>query len=237
MADIIMPLSIDDIAIAGERRATDQAVVKRLADSIEAVGLRHPVTVRRRGEGYLLVAGLHRIEAHKKLGREHIQACIVSMTNAEARMWEIAENLHRAELSKLDRSEQIEEWRKLKEREGGKTFPPQPNEHGVKKTADELGIAPVEVRNAEKIASITPAAKAAAIEAEIDDNQSKLLAVAKERPERQVAKVIELKNNVANVRTWRDEFERLWAKGTDDDHAWARDIVDRPLMDRGWGTR
>jgi ParB/RepB/Spo0J family partition protein len=228
MREVVMPLSLDEIQIPEGRREVDPAVVKRLADSIDNVGLRHPITVRRKGEGYVLVAGRHRMEACRKLGRDHVQATIVSMTNAEARMWEIAENLHRAELTKLERAEQIEEWRELVLKV---STPEQPREAGIRKTADELGIDPAAVVHARKIASITPEAKEAAQEAGIDDNQSKLLQVAKEAPERQVAKVIELKNNYANVKTWRDDFERLWAKGTLDDHAWAREFIDLPVMD------
>lgn len=231
MRDIIMPLAIDDIAIVGERREVNPGTVRRLADSIKNIGLKHPITVRRRGEGYALVAGLHRIEAHKKLDREHIMACIVSMTNAEARMWEISENLHRAELTKLERAEQIEEWRKLaaeiphQGQHGGH------NSRGQSATAEALGVDRKDVRAAEKISNMTPEAKEAAQDAGIDDNQSKLLEVAKEAPERQVAKVYELKDRVS-TRTWRDQFEALWLRGTQDDHAWARSRIDEPVMDR-----
>lgn len=229
MRDITMPLAIDEITINDGRREIVPSTVKRLAESIEKVGLRHPITVRRKGEGYSLIAGRHRIEAYKKLGREHIPACIVTMTNAEARMWEIAENLHRAELSTLERAEQIEEWRELVVQFAP---PDQPAERGIRKAADELGVTREEVRRAESIASIEPEAKEAAVEAGIDDNQSKLLEVAKQPPERQVAKVYELKDRAVNVKTWRDEFERVWARGTEDDHTWARDYIDQPVMDK-----
>lgn len=192
MRDINMPITIDDIVIGSGRREVDPAVVKRLSASIESIGLRHPITVRKKGEQYILIAGRHRIEAFRKLDREHIPACIVSMTNAEARMWEIAENLHRAELTKLQRAEQIEEWRKLaaqiphQGQHGGH------NSRGQSETAEALGVDRRDVRAAEKIAVMTPEAKEAAHEAGIDDNQSKLLAVAKEPAERQVAKVAEV---------------------------------------------
>lgn len=74
-------------------------------------------------------------------------------------MWEIAENLHRSELTKLQRAEQIEEWRGLVLQ---LATPSQPAERGVRKTAEALGVDPAEVVRAEKIASITPEAKEAA---------------------------------------------------------------------------
>jgi ParB/RepB/Spo0J family partition protein len=218
MRDVQMPIAIDDIIIPNGRREIDPAVVKRLADSIENVGLRHPITVRRRGEQYILVAGRHRIEACRKLGREHVPACIVSMTNAEARMWEIAENLHRAELTKLDRSNQIAEWVKLCEEVRKVSAPSggrQPSEQGKRAAAAELGVDEKAVRDAVKIASISSEAQEAATEAGIDDNQSKLLKVAREKPEQQVAKVQELADRSVNANNTTPVSWRVLAKDTE----------------------
>ena len=86
------------------------------------------------------------------------------------------QNLHRAELSALERAEQIDEWRMLTaEKKGAQLAPPggsQPNEAGIKATAKELGIPKREVQRSEKIASISDDAKAAAREAGLDDNHS-----------------------------------------------------------------
>jgi ParB-like chromosome segregation protein Spo0J len=188
------PLMVDEIIVKDRRRSVDPAVVKRLAESIERLGLRHPISVRKYGDQHILVAGLHRLEAIKKLGLPGIMANIRPFSVDEARMWEISENLHRAELTKLERSEHIEEWRKLSEQEakgaqlahpGGK----QPHDEGVKKAAEALGVTRREVERSRDIANITPEAKEAAREAGIDDNQSKLLKVAKEAPEKQVEAV------------------------------------------------
>ena len=95
-------------------------------------------------------------------------------------MMEISENLHRADLTFQQRAEQIEEWRRLASDQRGEKFSPlggrQPGERGVKRTARELGIAPAEVRNAEKIASLSPEAKAEAVVLGFDNKQSVLLA-------------------------------------------------------------
>jgi ParB family chromosome partitioning protein len=190
----VLPLGFDEIAIPEHRREADPKIVKALADSIERIGLQHPISVRRHRDQYILVAGLHRLRAVEKLGLPGIMCAIRSFTNTEARMWEISENLHRAELTKLERAEQIEEWRKLSEQEakgaqvahpGGK----QPHDAGVSKVADALGVTRREVERSRDIASITPEAKEAAIEAGIDDNQSKLLQVAREEPAKQVGAV------------------------------------------------
>jgi uncharacterized ParB-like nuclease family protein len=97
-----MPISLDDIEIGEGRRSVNEAVVKRLAESIERIGLREPITVLERKDGkYRLVAGRHRVEAHKRLGLPGIMAVITTMTKTKARLWEISENLHRAELTKV----------------------------------------------------------------------------------------------------------------------------------------
>src|SRR5262245_42458979 len=142
--DIQLPIFIDDIVVGEARRELDRSAVNRLAESIEQIGLRHPITVREKGDKYHLIAGQHRLEACRKLGREHVPAIIVKMTNDEARLWEIAENLHRADLKKLERDEQIAEWIKLTERasnsqsgrlDGRGGRPP-----GIEAAARELGI-------------------------------------------------------------------------------------------------
>ena len=77
----------------------------------------------------------------------------------------IAENLHRAELTKLQRAEQIEEWRELCAQVRKNSAPvggKQPNEAGFRSTAEALGVDEKTVRNAAEIASITPEAKEAA---------------------------------------------------------------------------
>jgi uncharacterized ParB-like nuclease family protein len=209
MREISLPITIDDIDIADTRRQVNPAAVKRLADSIERVGLRHPITVRERGDRYLLVAGRHRIEAFKKLGREHIPATIVKMTNDDARLWEIAENLHRAELTKLERDEQIAEWIKITDRISvqSETKTIGRPEGGVRAAARALGVDHVDAHRAVKVASLSDEAKDAAREAGLDDNRSALLEAASKPTvaeqvaaihQRHTAKVIKLADEPLN---------------------------------------
>jgi hypothetical protein len=182
--EVTLSIMIDDIAVNDGRRDVNAASVKRLADSIEQVGLRHPITVRRKGDGYILIAGRHRLEACKKLGREHIPASIVTMTSDEARLWEIAENLHRSDLTKLERDEQLSEWIRLTEkistsqsgslRSDGRGGRPS----GIETAARELGIHRHDAHRAVQVASLSEEAKEAAREAGLDDNRSALLEAA-----------------------------------------------------------
>ena len=45
----------------------------------------------------MLVAGRHRLEGARRLGWGTIACSVVEMDERQARMWEIAENLHRAD--------------------------------------------------------------------------------------------------------------------------------------------
>ena len=96
----------------------------------------------------------------------------------DARLWEIAENLHRAELTVQERAEHIAEWVRLVEEKGAQLAHPvggRGNEGGVRAASRELGIPGRTVARALKIAGLSDEARAAAVEAGLDDSQSALL--------------------------------------------------------------
>ena len=132
------------------------------------------------------LAGQHRLEAAKYLGWSDIECVYVEMDDRAARMWEISENLHRAELTTLERDEQINEWRLLhlqEAKKGAQLAHPlggdQPHERGVKKTSESLNVDRREVERAMTVASLSPEAKEAARNLGLDDNRSALLQAAK----------------------------------------------------------
>lgn len=194
----IETIKVADVYVSDTRRPVDEAAVARLMNSIERLGLQTPISVRFvdnfdiPGEGVtdgvpILIAGRHRLEAVKRLGWERIPAIDTKADDIEARLWEISENLHRAELSPAERAEQIEEWRTLtlhtyKQQVRNNSAPlggAQPDEKGYRKTAGALGISEKSVRNAELIASLPQEVRDQA-RAE-DWTQRRLLDVAKPR--------------------------------------------------------
>src|SRR5260370_1808610 len=101
---------IADIVVGPRLRALDPAVVATLAKSIDAIGLKTPITVRRDGTVYVLVVGFHRLEAVRALGRQEILAVIMlGNDEREAKLWEISENLDRCELAALEPADHIRE--------------------------------------------------------------------------------------------------------------------------------
>lgn len=98
------------------------------------------------------------------------------------------ENLHRAELTVLQRAEQVAKWVELSDKvaqvapvsKGGRG-----NEGGERKAARELNLERTQVQRAIKVAALTDEAKQAAQSRGLDDNQSALIAAASVSPERQ----------------------------------------------------
>lgn len=71
-------LRIEDIYVPAKRRGkVDAETVTALAESILEEGQKLPITVRRDSNRYVLVEGLHRLEACKALGEETIIGIVV----------------------------------------------------------------------------------------------------------------------------------------------------------------
>lgn len=118
-----LSLHVDDIEIGERHRALSDDAVTRLAGSMKDIGLRHPISVRIVEEmeidGKLtsgvpmLVAGRHRLEAAKQLGWSQIDCIEVDDDSLQAELWELAENLHRLDLTKEQRDEHIRRYAEL----------------------------------------------------------------------------------------------------------------------------
>jgi len=70
--------AIADIYVPAKRRSTlDPDKAREIAESMLQVGQQTPILVRRDGERFVLVEGLHRLEACKQLGEETIVGYLV----------------------------------------------------------------------------------------------------------------------------------------------------------------
>jgi ParB/RepB/Spo0J family partition protein len=202
-------VAIDDIDCPTNARPHHADKVSALAKSIRLLGLQSPPTVVEREGRYKLVAGRHRLEALRVIGVDQVPVHIANFDDLEARLWTISENLHRNELSALERAEQIGEWiRLMAERDSAqRASKPEAAEEmrqldakpqggrpegGVRAAARELRLTEPDARRSVKIDSIAPAAKEAAREAGLDRNQSALLKVASYTDKDQVQAVAEM---------------------------------------------
>lgn len=193
----IQTIDIENIYIGHRQRKADPERVAALAASIKDIGLMTPITLRTipaieingntEYEVPALIAGLHRIEAYKVLGIEEIPYIEVTCDDIEAQLWEIAENLHRAELTALERDEQVAKWIELSDNRvlTQPVAKPGRPESGVRSAAREIGVNREDARRAVKVASLSPEAKEAARDVGLDDNRTALLEAARAAPERQ----------------------------------------------------
>jgi sulfiredoxin len=70
--------AIASIYVPAKRRATlDPGKAQEIAESILEKGQQVPILVRKDGERYVLVEGLHRLEACKQLGEDTIFGYLV----------------------------------------------------------------------------------------------------------------------------------------------------------------
>jgi ParB-like chromosome segregation protein Spo0J len=209
----ITRVPIREIVVGARLRELDDEKVREIAESMARTGQRHPITVRRVGDQITLVAGRHRLEGAKVLGWQDIEAEFIAVDDIDAQLWEIAENLFRAELTVLERAEHVAKYVELIALKvgqadhlvaGGK----QPSDKGISRAARELPIAlkseearRKEIERALKVNAITPEGKAAAKAAGLDTNRSALLKVANEpTAELQVKKTNEIVAGKASKR-------------------------------------
>ena len=89
-------IPINEITVSPGRREAAPGDVKELADSILELGLINPVMV---DQSYTLIAGLHRLEAMKLLGRTEIECTVSDLAGLQAELAEIDENFIRKDLS------------------------------------------------------------------------------------------------------------------------------------------
>jgi len=97
------------------RTEIDQRGIAELADSIRAVGLINPITVKPLGEDYEIVAGHRRYLAHRLIGKPTITARIHEGDDLEAEEVKTIENMQRQNLSFAEEAQGIRYLRDVKD--------------------------------------------------------------------------------------------------------------------------
>lgn len=117
MADIL-ELPLASIEVGTDRaRDLDPAWAEGLAGSIKVQGLLQPIIVREIDGAYHLVFGLHRLEAHRLLGKDKIMVRLSSAESDDAaKLEEVMENLARHELIAFDRCHHLYDLKQVWER-------------------------------------------------------------------------------------------------------------------------
>jgi ParB family chromosome partitioning protein len=87
------------------RKSFDEPALAELAESIKQQGVLQPVVVRRRGDGYELVAGERRWRAASRAGLYEIPAIVKELSDQEALQVALIENIQRRDLDPLEEAE------------------------------------------------------------------------------------------------------------------------------------
>ena len=98
---------VHNIAVASikvGKRMRPLGDITALVESIREVGLLNPILITKDRR---LISGLHRLAAFKALGRTRIPCILLNVSQQEAQLREIDENLARNDLTLLERAEQV----------------------------------------------------------------------------------------------------------------------------------
>jgi ParB-like chromosome segregation protein Spo0J len=231
------------IIIGDGRRPVKPETVALLAESIKAIGLRTPLTVLYKNDGaeLVLVSGRHRLAACMEIGMEVVPVYCMTENSADIRLWEISENLHRAELTALERDEQIAEWLRLSEAKVVSDKLSETSKGGrpglVTASSKAIGIHERDARRAVQVDTLSPEAKKAAVDLGLDDNRSALLKAAKETtPEAQVSRLKLAANPLNDFEAKEKQVARLmaaWNSASPEARDEFMSRIDTPVFDRG----
>lgn len=213
-------ISVANIEIGERHRALSDDAVKRLAASMSDMGLRSPITIRVVDDYVLddgeicdgvpvLVAGAHRLAAAKLLGWTHIDCIDADDDAITAELWELAENLHRLDLTKEQRDNHLRRYVELLQarRDASKTIDApmvqqSPRAAGrpksvITEAAEETGLSRMTIQRA-------------------------VNRVSRADPPKEVFDVHEQA---------RRRMMSAWNGATEEDRQWFRDWIDAPIMD------
>src|ERR1043166_8859504 len=104
VAQCIEPLPLDKIFNSPHqmRKQFDPMALRDLARSMKQEGLIQPITVRKVGNAYELVVGERRLRAAHILGWPTIDARVIDISDEDAAVKGLIENLQRADLSAIE---------------------------------------------------------------------------------------------------------------------------------------
>ncbi|MDC7787328.1 hypothetical protein PQJ75_13725 [Rhodoplanes sp. TEM] len=201
----IKTIEIEKIDASGRLRPTRPEWIEAFAEQIAAGDELPAIEVVEAGDGYRLITGKHRLEAHRQAGRTVIAAEVKDPAKygdeASRRLREIKENFYRVGLTELDRCVAIAAWKDIYEatnplpKRGRKSAEEIAAESaGIfsasfsKAAAEVLAISERSVQVAVKIATgIEKGVRAALALHQVADHQADLLALAQQTSTRQEA--------------------------------------------------
>ena len=107
MNNEIINISIDKVIpnIYQPRKYFNEDAIEELSESIKQYGIIQPLTVRRMGESFELVAGERRLRAAKLANLESVPCNVIDITDSESAEIALLENLQREDLNYIEEAE------------------------------------------------------------------------------------------------------------------------------------
>lgn len=154
-------------------RAITKDDVEELADSIDSVGMIHPIVVRKKGQMYEYLAGERRYLACKSRGDKVIRCTVVTCADSQAREISLVENLKTKRPDSNEWKQGVKELYELEKKTITRApkAPPQKEKHVkagrpkeentivVERVAKKVGVAPKTVERAISVEKLTPTAR------------------------------------------------------------------------------
>lgn len=91
------------------RKTFFEETITELAESIREQGLLSPIIVRPDGDKYQIIAGERRYKAAQQAGLKEVPALIKKVSDGEARIISLIENIQREDLNDIDRASALRE--------------------------------------------------------------------------------------------------------------------------------
>lgn len=107
MNNEIININIDKVIpnIYQPRKYFNEDAIEELSQSIKQYGIIQPLTVRRMGESFELVAGERRLRAAKLANLESVPCNVIDITDSESAEIALLENLQREDLNYIEEAE------------------------------------------------------------------------------------------------------------------------------------
>jgi ParB family chromosome partitioning protein len=102
----VLSVAIEDIHPnrAQPRKTFDPEPLEELAESIRQHGLMQPILVRKRPQGYEIIAGERRWRACQKAGLKTVDVIVKDLSDPDAFTWALIENLQREDLNPIEQA-------------------------------------------------------------------------------------------------------------------------------------
>ena len=156
------------------RRSFDEDSLSELAESIRSYGILQPLTVRRQGTGYELVAGERRLRAAAMAGLREVPCLVAQVGEEDSALLALMENLQRRD---LDCWEEAEALSRLIARYG----------LSQEEAARRLGRSQPAVANKLRLLRLSPACRALLVEHGLTERHARCLLRLEDEGERLTA--------------------------------------------------